>query len=34
MYRRILGPVYGNEEEDWRLLTDKKIYVIGKKNLP
>jgi hypothetical protein len=31
MYRRILGPVYGNEKENWRVLTDKEIYVIVKK---
>ena len=23
MYRRILGPVYDNEEEKWRILTNK-----------
>jgi hypothetical protein len=26
VYRRILGPVYGNEKENWRILTDKEIY--------
>ena len=26
MYRRILGPVYDNEKEDWRILTNKEIY--------
>ena len=26
MYRRILGPVYGNEKKNWRILTDKDIY--------
>ena len=25
MYRRILGPVYDNEKENWRILTDKEI---------
>jgi hypothetical protein len=25
------GPVYGNEKENWRILTDKEIYVIVKK---
>jgi len=25
-YRRILGPVYDNEKEDWRILTNKGIY--------
>jgi hypothetical protein len=29
--RRILGPVYGNEKESWRILTDKEIYAIVKK---
>jgi hypothetical protein len=23
VYRRILGPVYGNEKENWRVLTNK-----------
>jgi hypothetical protein len=32
--RRILGPVYDNEKENWRLLTDKEFYEIVKKNLP
>jgi len=31
VYRRILGPVYDNEEENWRLLTNKEIYAIVKK---
>jgi hypothetical protein len=31
VYRRILGPVYGNEEENWRILTNKVIYAIVKK---
>jgi hypothetical protein len=31
MYRRILGPVYGNEKENWRVLTDKEIYAIVEK---
>jgi hypothetical protein len=26
MYRRILGPVYDNEKENWRILTDKEMY--------
>ena len=25
LYRRILGPVYDNEEENWRILTNKEI---------
>jgi len=31
VYRRILGPVYDSEKEDWRILTDKEIYVSVKK---
>jgi hypothetical protein len=31
VYRRILGPVYDNEKENWRILTDKEIYAIIKK---
>jgi hypothetical protein len=31
MYRRILGPVYDNGKENWRILTNKQIYVILKK---
>jgi hypothetical protein len=31
VYRRILGPVYDNEKENWRILTDKEIYAILKK---
>jgi hypothetical protein len=27
VYRRILCPVYDNEKENWRNLTDKEIYV-------
>jgi hypothetical protein len=30
VYRRIPGPVYDNEKEKWRLLTNK-IYAIVKK---
>jgi hypothetical protein len=33
VYRRILGPAYDNEKEDWRKLTNKEIYVIVK-NIP
>jgi len=25
-YRRILGPVYDNEKENWRILNNKEIY--------
>ena len=31
MYRRILGPVYDNEKESWRVLTNKEIYAMVKK---
>ena len=29
--RRILGPVYDNEKENWRILTNKEIYPSVKK---
>jgi hypothetical protein len=25
VYGRILGPVHGNEKENWRILTNKEI---------
>jgi hypothetical protein len=28
VYGRILGPVYDNEKENWRILTNKEIYAI------
>jgi hypothetical protein len=31
VYRRILGPVYDNEKENWMILTNKEIYAIAKK---
>jgi len=31
VYRRILGPVYDNGRENWRILTNKEIYAIVKK---
>jgi hypothetical protein len=31
VYRRILGPVYGSEKENWRILTNKAIYTLIKK---
>ena len=31
MYRRILGPVYDNEKEYLRILTNKEIYAMVKK---
>jgi hypothetical protein len=30
VYRRILGPVYDNEKENWSILTNKEIYAIIK----
>jgi hypothetical protein len=32
VYRRSLGPVYYNEKENRRILTNKEIYAIVKKN--
>jgi hypothetical protein len=29
--RIILGPVYDNEKENWRILTNKEIYAMVKK---
>jgi len=31
VYRRILGPVYDSDKEDWRILTNKEMYVRVKK---
>jgi hypothetical protein len=31
VYRGILGPVYDNEKENWRILTSTEIYAIVKK---
>jgi hypothetical protein len=31
VYRRILGPVYDNEKENWRILINKEIYTVVKK---
>jgi len=31
LYRSILGPVYDNEKENWRILTNKEIYTSVKK---
>jgi hypothetical protein len=31
VYRRILGPVYDNEKQNCRILTNKEIYAIVKK---
>ena len=33
VYRRILGPIYDNEKENWRILTNKEIYASVKKKL-
>jgi hypothetical protein len=30
VYRRILGPAYDNEKENWRILTNTEIYEIVK----
>jgi hypothetical protein len=30
VYKRILRPVYDNEKENWRILTNKEIYAIKK----
>jgi hypothetical protein len=32
VYRRILGPIYNNKKENWRILTNKEIYEIVLKN--
>ena len=31
MYRRILGPVYDDEKENWSISTNEEIYAIIKK---
>jgi hypothetical protein len=31
VYRIIVGPVYDNEKENWRILTNKEIYARVKK---
>ena len=31
MYIRILGPVYDNENENWRISNNKEIYAPVKK---
>jgi hypothetical protein len=30
VYRIILGPVYDNEKENWRILTNKEMYAVVK----
>jgi hypothetical protein len=29
VYRRILGPIYDNEKENWGILTNKEFYAIA-----
>jgi hypothetical protein len=31
VYRKILGPLYDNEKENWRILTNKEMYAVVKK---
>ena len=31
VYRRILGPLYNNEKENWRILTNNEMYASVKK---
>jgi hypothetical protein len=31
VYRRIFGPVYDNDKENWRILTSEEIYAMVKK---
>jgi len=31
VYRKVSGPVYDNEKENWRILTNKEIYASVKK---
>jgi len=31
VYRRILGSVYDNEKENWKILTNKEIHASVKK---
>jgi hypothetical protein len=33
VYRKILGPVYDNEKENWRILTNKEIFANVKNSL-
>jgi hypothetical protein len=30
VYRRILGPVFDNKKENWRILTNKETYTMVK----
>jgi hypothetical protein len=31
VYRRIIGSIYDNKKENWRILTNKEIYAMVKK---
>jgi hypothetical protein len=31
VYKRILGPVYDNEKENWSILTNKEMHTTVKK---
>jgi hypothetical protein len=31
VYRRILGPIYDKEKQNWMILTNKDIYEVVKK---
>jgi len=31
VYRRIIGPVYDNQQKNWRILTNTEIYAMVKK---
>jgi hypothetical protein len=33
VYRRILGPIYDNKKENWKILTKKEIYALVKNAL-
>jgi hypothetical protein len=28
VYKTILGPVYDNQKENWRILTNKEIFAV------
>jgi len=30
VYRRILGPIFDDEKENWRILTNKEVYAMFK----
>jgi hypothetical protein len=33
VYSKILGPVYDNKKENYRILTNKEIYAVAKNPL-